>query len=108
LERPRFVHWVQLRYVLDGPPGARVPFGCSWTSARKRALTPHERTATIHLGTGPGEGTLTISINDAIDQLRLHPGVAGCHFEVRDLVLLAAGPKPVAGLERTREGRDRR
>jgi hypothetical protein len=109
LERPRFVHWVQLRYMLTGPPGAHVPLQASWTWASKRAFSPHQRNATVHVATGPLEGTLTIAVNDAIDQLRLHPGVAGCHFEVRDLVLMAAGPTPAAtGLARAGEGSERR
>jgi 4-amino-4-deoxy-L-arabinose transferase-like glycosyltransferase len=108
LERPRFVNWIQLRYVLNGPPGAHAFFRTSWAWAKKRDFTPDKRTAYINLATGPDERTLTISVNESIDQLRFHPGVAGCHFEVRDLVLMAAEAYPATSLARAGEGRDRR
>jgi hypothetical protein len=107
LARPEFVHRVRLRFVLSGPsgPDSRTLLQAYWTRAGREGFSSDRRVANFRLPTGPHEQTLVISVRDDLDHLRLDPGEAGCHFELREMVLLAAGPDPVPWL--TRAGRDR-
>jgi hypothetical protein len=109
LERPEFVHWVRLRYVLSGPPGpdSRIGLQTYWARMGGEGFSPDKRVATFRLWPGPQEQTLVFCVHDVLDQLRLDPGEAGSHFELREIVLLAAGPDPTSRLAGAGAGRDR-
>jgi hypothetical protein len=111
LERPEFVHWMSVRYVLSGPsapgPDPRILLQACWARTGGQGFSPDGRVANFWLTPGPQEQTLVFCVRDLLDQLRLDLGAAGCHFELREMVLLAAGPDPASRLTRAGTGRDR-
>jgi hypothetical protein len=78
LQKPRFVHAIRVTYSYKNTPPPTY-LQLSWRRSDRNDFSEAERSARWDLHAGPEEKTVTLWVNDTIDQFRLHtvdkPGV---------------------------------
>jgi hypothetical protein len=89
------VHAVRLRYAYENTPGP-ASFQFFWRNSGRDDFA-EERSVRLALDTGPGEKTITITVNDKIDQVRVDPDEKPCVFKLSEIVLLVPDASPAAG-----------
>ena len=81
-----------MRYALTNEPMERATVRLAWTSGSGK---PAEKAAVLNIIPGTESRTITVCVNDAIDQFRVVLDDKPCHFELHDVALLtrpADGP----------------
>jgi MFS family permease len=92
LDRPQFVYGVRLRYTLTNRAMSRAALQVCW-QCENRDLAGAEKKATLHIIPGREPRTMTVCVNDTVDQFSLVPGGGPCRFELHEIMLLQP-PEP--------------
>lgn len=88
LPQPEFVYGLRLKFRLTNPKNDPALFEAYWMRTGVNTFTEDERSVRFTLRPRPEEKTLTVWINDTIDQIRLDPDTKPCHFELEELTVL--------------------
>jgi len=99
LDKPRRVMAVRLRFSYELAPNESARFLMSWKRSGVKEVADTERQFTTQIKAPPKgqpqERTLTVWVNDTIDQIRLHPDRKPYVFHLSEIVLLVpAGAAP--------------
>jgi hypothetical protein len=86
LPKPTFVYAVRAKFRYE-KAGDRARFQAFWRR-HAQGFVETERTKSLELPTGPEANTVTIVINDTIDQFRIDPDNKPGVFEILELVVL--------------------
>jgi hypothetical protein len=91
LPRPAYVYCIRLRCRLDTPGRSPALFQAFWRDSGRNQFDPAQRNRAYRIPARPEERSLTVWVNDTIDQFRLDPDTKPCHFEI---VRMAVCEKP--------------
>jgi hypothetical protein len=85
----KLVAGVRITYIHSGEPGVRPAFRLFWKRSDQKEFPPDQSLSMPSLETGPEEKTTeTMWIDEAIDQLRIHPDDKPCTFKILKMVLI--------------------
>jgi hypothetical protein len=87
LNRPRFVYGLRLHYTLTTANMDRAALEVCWRG-QNRHLPISEKKAILHVIPGAAPRTLTVCVNDTVEQFRLVPNRQPCRFALHEVVLL--------------------
>src|SRR5262249_42898595 len=98
LKRPQRVYAIRLRYFYDNPPETLEAFQLTWKPGDPDGGADAVRNVRLTLRTAEGEKaepkTLTVWLNDTLDQLRIYPDDKPFVFHVAEVVLLVPAVDP--------------
>jgi hypothetical protein len=92
LKKPQFVQAIRLRYSYGNAASTPATFQMFWKKSAQNEFAEEERNVTLQLKTRPEEKTLTVVVNDVIDQFRIDPDVRPCVFKIPEITLLVPEP----------------
>jgi hypothetical protein len=99
-DAPQFVYAIRLKYSYGETPSAPATFRAFWRESSRNEFTEAERSVRLQLRKGVQQPsvpvfladtqvkTLTLWVNDTINQFRLHPDDQPVVFEILEIVLL--------------------
>jgi hypothetical protein len=95
LDVPQLIYAIRLKYSY-GPTAVNPAFfRMAWKNTGRNDFDTAERNIHLKLQhwqtyapTGPGEKTLTIWVNETIDQFRIQPDTKPCDFRLAEIVVL--------------------
>jgi hypothetical protein len=86
---PRRIAGVRITYVHSSDTVGKPAFRLFWKGSDQKEFPPDQSLSMPLLDIGPEERTtLTIWIDEAIDQLRIHPDDKPCDFKIVSIVLI--------------------
>jgi len=97
LQEPRFIFAVRLKYTMGSGSDRATPnfFQMFWRRSDQNHFTESERNFRRMVGAGEGEKrTLTVWVDDAIDQFRIHPDNKPFAVKISEIVLLVPESAP--------------
>jgi hypothetical protein len=92
LDQPRYVHAIRLKGTYVNAPSNSAKLQMFWKENGRNEFTEAERYVYYQMSTTPVEQTLTVQIQDSLDQFRLDPDIHPCGFQVSEIVLLEPLP----------------
>jgi hypothetical protein len=90
LKAPLYVHAIRLTYSYGNAADAPATFQMFWRKSDENDFVETERVVTRELKVAPEEQTLTVAVNDVIDQFRIDPDVKPCVFKIKEITVLVS------------------
>ncbi len=87
LQKPQSVYAIRLKYSYENTASPAL-FQMFWRRSDRNDFVEGERNFRLELQTGTGEKTVTIPVNDTVDQFRIDPDVKPCVFKISEIMLL--------------------
>jgi hypothetical protein len=87
LPEPQFVHAIRITYAFERTP-APIIFQVFWRRSDRQEFVEVERNSVRELSAERAQGTLTIWVNETIDQFRVDPDVKPCVIRIAKIELL--------------------
>jgi hypothetical protein len=88
LQKPQRVRGLRLRYQLSNAACDAAPFTVSWQNSQAPDSHAEERRIAYLVRTPPEECSMTIWINDNIDEFTLQPDDKPFHFQIKRITLV--------------------
>jgi hypothetical protein len=115
LQQPQFIYAVRIKISYESQTDAPTVFQMFWRRSDQNEFVEEERNHVLELKTVSGERTVTVPVNDTIDQFRIDPDTKPCVFKLSEIMLLVPPAdyarlrdqcEEIAALERLRKIRE--
>lgn len=102
LRGPEYVSALRLTYSYEKAAGPGQ-FQLFWRKSGQEDFEGDKRNASVVLDSSPGEKTVTIAVNDTLDQFRIDPDDKPCVFKIAEIRLLVPTADHARLLEQYRD-----
>jgi hypothetical protein len=99
LKEPRFVRAVRLKCSYENTASPAI-FHAFWRRRDRNEFVEAERYVTMRVEASSAERTVTLWVNDTIDEIRIDPDVKPCIIRISEAKLLVPAPLPYEQLVR--------